>query len=86
MPYGLGENGEFLIPKISISSLQRRATEIPKGEAGVRRGQILSHNSIAQQHFLTEIFFPQRVGMGGGRGGGRRPKAKMPIEERMDIS
>ena len=82
MPYGLGENGEFLIPKISISSLQRRATEIPKGEAGVRRGQILSHNSIAQQHFLTEIFFPQGEptmlesdgdsrgwGSGGGRGG-----------------
>ena len=86
MPYGLGENGEFLIPKISISSLQRMATEIPKGEAGLRRGQILSHNSIAQQHFLTEIFFPQRVGIGGGGRGGRRPKAKMSIEERMDIS
>ena len=39
MPYGLGENGEFLIPKISISSLQRRATEIPKGALGSGGGK-----------------------------------------------
>ena len=97
MPYGLGENGEFLIPKISISSLQRRATEIPKGEAGVRRGQILSHNSIAQQHLIDGNIFPtggnqpcwKVTGIleGGDRGGGKRgSKAKMPTEERMDIS
>ena len=38
MPYGLCENGEFLIPKISISSLHRRATEIPRAEAGGAEG------------------------------------------------
>ena len=79
MHYGLCGNGEFVVPKNTHHPSHRRGTEIPRGEAEVRRGQILSHNSIEQQHFLTEIFFPQgetnhvgkgrefwRVEMGGG--------------------
>ena len=59
MPYGVGENCEFLVPKNTHISPEIPGMEIPMGKAGVRRGQILSHNSIEQQHFLTEIFFPQ---------------------------
>ena len=62
-------NSQF--QKIFISPLHRRRTEIPSGEADFRRGQILSHNSIEQQH------------LGGGW---VVSKAKMPTVEGMDIS